>query len=153
MSIWSSLVCNREPIYHFLRVYTTRFFYLETIKFILIIVWWLILRNKPLRFWREIWVQVILILLQLYPSLFKQLILNSPLTASKIFKRSRLKPKIEKQFYLWRNVDFMFSPVLLSYFMGLGSSTITGLVAFFTTETTFIWFFAIGGHMTFFAAL
>jgi hypothetical protein len=47
----------------------------------------------------------------------------------------------------------MFSPVLLGDFMGLGSSAITGLMAFFTTKATFVWLFAIGGHMTFFAAL
>ena len=47
----------------------------------------------------------------------------------------------------------MFSPVLLGDFMGLGTSTITGLMAFFATEATFVWLFAIGGQMTFFAAL
>ena len=47
----------------------------------------------------------------------------------------------------------MLSPVLLGDFMGLGTSTITGFMAFFTTEATFVWLFAIGGQMTFFAAL
>jgi hypothetical protein len=47
----------------------------------------------------------------------------------------------------------MFCPVLLGDFMGFGSSAITGLMAFFTTKATFVWLFAIGGHMTFFAAL
>ena len=29
-------------------------------------IWWLIFEKKPFQFWREIWIQVIVILLQLY---------------------------------------------------------------------------------------
>ena len=29
-------------------------------------VWWLAFENKPFQFWREIWIQVVVILLQLY---------------------------------------------------------------------------------------
>ena len=29
-------------------------------------IWWLVFEKKPLQFWREIWIQVVVILLQLY---------------------------------------------------------------------------------------
>ena len=29
-------------------------------------IWWLVFEKKPFQFWREIWIQVVVILLQLY---------------------------------------------------------------------------------------
>ena len=42
------------------------FFYLETIGVRFIMIWWLAFQKKPFQFWREIWIQVVVILLQLY---------------------------------------------------------------------------------------
>ena len=80
MRIWTSLVkiwtlCNCEfnenvltfwDLYHLL-------FYLESIGF-----WWLIFEKRPFQFWQKIWIQVVVILLQLYPALI--LIISTVLT-------------------------------------------------------------------------
>jgi hypothetical protein len=42
-------------------------FYLESIGVRYIMIWWLAFEKKPFQFWREIWIQVVVILLQLYP--------------------------------------------------------------------------------------
>ena len=36
------------------------------IQFSTLIIWWLIFEKKPFQFWRKIWIQVLVILLQLY---------------------------------------------------------------------------------------
>ena len=41
-------------------------FALETIGVTYIIIWWLIFEKKSFQFWREIWIWVVVILLQLY---------------------------------------------------------------------------------------
>ena len=41
-------------------------FYVETIGIRYIMIWWLAFEKKPFQFWREIWIQVVVILLHLY---------------------------------------------------------------------------------------
>ena len=63
-----------KPISYFLGIYMACFFYLETIGVREIMIWWLAFEKKPFQFWREIWIQVVAILLQLY--ILKALLLN-----------------------------------------------------------------------------
>ena len=41
-------------------------FYLETIGVSWIMIWWIAFEKKQFKFWWEIWIQVVVILLQLY---------------------------------------------------------------------------------------
>ena len=61
----SSFVCIPEFKTNFLFI-CLFFFYLESIGVRLIMIWWLAFEKKTFQFWQEIWIQVLVIHLQLY---------------------------------------------------------------------------------------
>ena len=72
MSTWTSFVkiwtvdnCEFNANFVIFLGFYHLLFALETIGVSWIIIWWLIFEKKPFQFWREIWIWIVVILLQL----------------------------------------------------------------------------------------
>ena len=64
--IWQVCIRNFKGNFLFSRCLYGLAFYLEAIGVPLIMIWWPAFEKKPFHFWPEIWIQVVVILLQLY---------------------------------------------------------------------------------------
>ena len=87
-----SVVVNLKSISYFLGCLYRLVFDLETIGVSEIIMWWLIFEKKSFQFWREIWIQVLVMLLQ--RTLIQELPTKMPLFDCHYEKTSVQGPKL-----------------------------------------------------------